>query len=192
MNKTKDHDEANVNYTLDSDDVIISINDAWDSFAETNNATQLSRSSVIGKPLFQYISGDATRMFVWSIFNNVRIRQEEYIKPYRCDSSELKRYMKMTITPLDKGRIEIANELIAVETKSFLTNIKAYKSRIRRCSMCNRLNHKDTWKEPESLIKEGALNPDQEIYVIYTVCNDCRYQPSRNAALKPSFNSKFR
>ena len=92
--------DINVNYTVDSDDVIVRINDAWDSFAEANDASKLDRSTVLGKPLFHYISGDATRMFVWSIFNNVRIRQEEYIRQYRCDSPELKRYMKMTITPL--------------------------------------------------------------------------------------------
>ena len=73
--------------------------------------------------------------------------------------------------------------MIAIESKAFLTNIKAYERRIKRCSMCNRVNYNKAWDEPENLIKAGMFKSEQDIYVIYTVCDDCRYSPMNNSAL---------
>lgn len=180
-NMTNEH--ANVCYTVDRDDIIVDVNDWWDIFANDNNALNLDKVTVLGKPLFHYVSGDVTRMFVVSVFNNVRVKHEQFTQKYRCDSPSLKRYMKMTVIPMGYDSLKIVNEVIAIEPKVYSVNIKAYESRVRRCSMCNRINHEDKWEESDTLIKSGIFKADGEIYVIYTVCMDCRFNPMSNIAL---------
>lgn len=172
-----------VSYVVDNDDLIVDISQDWEAFANDNDAKNLDKANVLGKPLFQYISGDTTRMFVWSLFNNARMLRKQYVKNYRCDSAMLKRYMEMTITPSDNGILEISNRILATEAKKYRTEIVYYQSRIRRCSMCNRLNHNDDWSEADELVETGVLESEKNIYVIYTVCDSCRFQPTTNASL---------
>lgn len=164
-------------YWLDIKDRIIRTNLIWDNFAEDNEGGARSFSDeIIGKSLFSFISGDATKMFVSTMIQRVRITKKRLDVDYRCDSPEMKRFMKMTIVPEEGELIRVENSLEKEEP--FENSIKfKYKRRehlVKRCSMCQKLNHNNKWFEPEEFAATLNVKLDEEIPVIYTVCENCR------------------
>ena len=50
-----------LSYTVDPGDRIVAIDGAWDEFAARNGAPGLTRESVTGRPLFDYVAGREPR-----------------------------------------------------------------------------------------------------------------------------------
>jgi len=48
-------------WTIDRENVITSVGGDWDAFAESNDAASLCGSSVVGRSLFDFISGEETQ-----------------------------------------------------------------------------------------------------------------------------------
>jgi hypothetical protein len=162
-------------YILDGKGRIISINGPWDEFAHENGGVDIYANDIQGQLIWDFISGDATRMWFDTLINFAAVKNEIIKRPYRCDSPDFKRYMRMTITPEGNGLLRIDHELLSLEQRKnpiypvheskSISNI----SRIR-CSICGRINNGISWEEPHIKHTTG-LN---EIVVIYTVCNECK------------------
>ena len=84
-------------YALDGSDVIVSLGEAWLRFARENGAPELCRESVVGRSLWEYVTGDTTRQLYQAIFRRVRDRGETLVLPFRCDSPERFRFMELAI-----------------------------------------------------------------------------------------------
>ena len=159
-------------YVLDHQDRIISVSGAWDKFADENNGTNLSSKDVCGRPLWDFVTGDATRMWLEAIFQYARLLGTSVVRPYRCDSPDLKRFMRMRIDFEQGGILTVEHEIMATEPRSAPVLIQYGANTLRktrqRCSICGRVNS-GGWQEP---LEEHADESDG-IIVIYTVCEDC-------------------
>ncbi|TWI74001.1 hypothetical protein LZ24_01231 [Desulfobotulus alkaliphilus] len=167
-------------YLLDKGDRIVSVGGAWDSFAKENGAAKVFSGDVCGRSVWDYVTGDATRMWLEALFQLARLRRTEIERPYRCDSPDVKRFMRMRIAVEQGGLLRIGHEILATEKRPASVHIQygseTTKNLRQRCSICGRIRG-DGWQEPhpEDADISGIL------VVIYTVCKDCRVYPhSRN------------
>jgi hypothetical protein len=118
-------------YILDGKGRIISINGPWDEFAHENGGVDIYANDIQGQLIWDFISGDATRMWFDTLINFAAIKNEIIKRPYRCDSPEFKRYMRMTITPEGNGLLRIDHELLSLEQRKIpyirFTNRKVFR-----------------------------------------------------------------
>lgn len=161
-------------YWLNEKDVITRTNVEWDQFAMKNDGLLALSHRIVGQPLFSFIQSDSTRMFVDVLINRARISNQQVIKEYRCDSPTLRRFMEMKIIPLESKHLLIENRVVREEplerVRKFVTLETSF---LKRCSVCNRVQHKGHWYAPD----DAAINEEFEegfARVSYTICERCR------------------
>lgn len=163
-------DQEPVIYWLDRSWRIIGLNEAWQAFASANDGQGLEPEKVIGRPLWHFISGDATRMWLDTVLGRVRITQEPLERPYRCDCPGLKRFMKMRVIPKPGGVLRLEHHLVATEPRQpvyctpYTPGTRG--QQVLRCSLCGQIQHNGVWSEP-------GPSPDGSYLVVYTVCPSC-------------------
>ena len=166
-------------YWLDGEDKIIGVGSTWDFFAGENEGREVVSELVVGRSLWEFISGDPTRMWLSSILTLARIRNENVNRPYRCDSPTVKRFMNLEIKKDADGVLHLVHSLVRVEAMSVPCRVNPTpspgKKMIQRCSVCNRFNTAKGWTEAEDLDTPIA----HPIAVIYAVCGDCMRFMSR-------------
>lgn len=164
-------------YRLDRDDVIVEVGGEWDHFAMQNDGAHLCQRSVLGRPLESFVSGDATRMFVRALLQAARLTLRPLTRDYRCDSADLRRYMRMTIAPEADGGLRVSHALVRTVPYAHPVPVRYAMGNVAnvtiRCSMCNRLRDGGEWREADSVppLAGGVARP-----VIYGVCPDCMTQ----------------
>lgn len=162
-------------YELDVDNNIIAVNRLWQSFAIANNAPELSLDQVIGKPLMQYISGNITKQFWQTFLKKARTAQEALQLDYRCDSPNLRRFMRIKVYRGDNEALCFESTLMRTEPISVSIHFKRSQQRDAdtkiRCSFCNNILYKSIWVEAESLVSgKHSVTLD----VIYGICPECQ------------------
>ena len=103
-----------VRYEVDASDTLIGVNDAWQSFAIANGAPHLMRERILGRPLWDFVSDDTTRLVYDVILRHVRCGARSRFE-YRCDSPDRRRLMQMTIAPGHAGHVVFESATICVE-----------------------------------------------------------------------------
>ena len=172
-----------VTYTVDADNIIVEVNAEWDRFAMDNDGDNLVQSHIIGQPLMNYITGDSTRMFVEVMFQGARVRKNMITKPYRCDSPDMKRALEMRIIPLDNQALKLEHQIVSLETVvqpvHFLGHNSEADDRIKRCSMCNKVELDNEWRDPlDAPVAQSLLDPSS-VKVYYGICKPCQGMVSR-------------
>jgi hypothetical protein len=168
-------------YWLDVGDVIVEIGPGWEAFARENSAPDLDVRRVIGRNLIDFVSGDASRMYVRTLIQAARLMRRPLIRPYRCDSADTRRYMEMRLTLQEDGLLKWEHRLVRKEAMRRRMDFRASVHRLAarcvvRCSMCNRLKSSVGWSEPD-IGPMPAIERDGTIPVIYGVCPDCLGTP---------------
>ncbi|MTI23323.1 hypothetical protein E1176_20005 [Fulvivirga sp. RKSG066] len=166
-------------YWLDEDNKIIDTNSYWNSFAMDNDGGKVLRDRVIGKHLFGYIADDNTRMLLDTLISRVRHTKKEMTRPYRCDSPQRKRFMEMKIIPQEDGKICVENRILREEELAERRDFKTVKNEkgqpfLKRCSVCNRVNDKTGWYEPDHPHVSKYFTKGKPTFVAYSVCSDCQ------------------
>lgn len=168
-----------VSYLIDERNLILSVNQHWDQFARQNQGEQVLSDLVIGQPLFHYISGDPTRMYVRVLFDYVRRLQKTVIRDYRCDSDTEKRYMQMIIHPREASQLLLEHRLLATEKLDpplrFAAGTECAAHVRWRCSTCNSVEVNGHWMEPDKAYQYGFLNRYTS-RVAYRICPECQYK----------------
>jgi hypothetical protein len=164
---------SNIVYVLDKHDRILSLDGDWDRFVHENDGVNLYSQDVCGRKIWDFISGDATRMWLETVFQFVRLRGAKIERPYRCDSPHLKRFMRMRIHFIEEGMLRLEHEILATEQRFAPVHITygahAQRNARQRCSICGRVNN-GGWREPTAELAHASAG----ILVIYTVCEDCQ------------------
>ena len=164
-------------YWIDSRDRIIRVSEAWDDFAMANNGDGTRGESVIGKRLWRFIQGDATRMWLDAILGQARISGNVLVKPYRCDSPTLKRFMQMTVCSDPYGGVRLEHELLRTEAMDAAVEVRFaldhFPETILRCSICNKLNIGKQWHEPDDTAVQRRLVAGSPLKIAFGVCDDC-------------------
>ncbi len=164
-------------FSVDANNVIIAINGSWDEFADANDAPQLKKQHVVGKSLFDYISGNVTRQFVQKLLDIVRQKNTSACFDYRCDAPNLRRYLQMRLMANERGEVRISNYQLHTEPRVapifFIRSNQRDRHTRVRCSICNLLKQAEQWVEAESLLKDKE---PLTVPVIYGVCPQCQHQ----------------
>ncbi|ABK44111.1 hypothetical protein Mmc1_1602 [Magnetococcus marinus MC-1] len=171
---------AAVEITVDASNLICAVNTAWHRFARENGCEHLTDEAVVGRCLFDYIEGGATRIFVETMLHAVRHSQTPLVCAYRCDSPDLRRDMEMTLYPPVSGLLRMQHRL--VRERPLITpvvfnrvpeNRYACAEQVKRCSHCNALRVRWSWHDVEQLEELGLRSGENPLDVYYGVCDRC-------------------
>ena len=167
-------------YTIDSEDKIVSVCDNWLSFAEENQAADTLHPQMIeNKPIWEFIEGSEATQLYSSILNRVRGQNTPVTLPFRCDSPDKRRYLKLIISPALNGNIEFVSRLIREEARNSVEILKPDIPRsnaiITMCCMCNKIRIiDDHWEEIETALATLKLFELVELPKIsHGLCMEC-------------------
>lgn len=185
-----------VSYMVDADGVILSIGrPGWRAFALDNGAPALAEpAAVVGHDLFEFIAGAEVRGAYRTLLDRVRKGEPEVILPCHCDSPSLARDMRMTISPVRRGRGKAPGFLFhSIPLAEFarppipLYDFRGHPSDggvpvIAMCSLCERIcpiplgpnsladEWQRQWVDAETYYARGGRS---EVGISHTVCPDC-------------------
>jgi hypothetical protein len=161
-------------YILDPDLKIIEVGGAWDQFAAENEGRELGFERVHDRSIFEFVTGDNTRLWLEALLQLARIRQEPVARPYRCDSPLIQRHMEMRVIPLEGGLLKVEHDLIETRDRSVRVELEAagpgsVRSPVMRCSVCGKIRQEGAWVEADEGVTDGSVR----FLVAYTVCPLC-------------------
>ena len=166
-------------WTIDADDVITGVGGAWDEFATANGAPALCGSRVVGTPLFEFITGEETQRIYRLLIDKVRSTTDVLRVPFRCDSPEMRRHMRLEIAPADADAIEFRSEFLDDESRPRVPLLGPDEARSRTllvsCSFCMRLRVPPSeWIEAEeAVVQMGLLSGVAMPQLVHGVCPEC-------------------
>lgn len=176
--------DQKVSYWLDREDRIIQVNPLWDRFALANGGeNRLLSSEIQGCRVFDFITGDQTRMYLEALLQHARFLNRSVSRSYRCDSPTMKRFMSMRLTPATEGLVQLDHTLLKSEPLYppviYHHEPDPKATALPRCSVCTRLLIKDNWLTPEDAETLGFLIPGKPLPVTYRICPTCRRKQPR-------------
>jgi hypothetical protein len=165
-------------YEVDQLDRVRAVSRDWDRFAVANDGPQACSHRVLGRPLRQFISGDATTMFMEAALQVVRVTGQVRELAYRCDAPDLRRDLVMTLEPLEHGAVRVTHhargttvvpQRQAVVTRP--TGAATGEDAVWRCSRCLRLapTLRGPWHDVPA-----ADSGSPPLAVRYALCGSCR------------------
>jgi hypothetical protein len=160
-------------YELDAHDRLIAVDPAWDDFALANDGVQANSALVLGRPLRDFLSDDATLMFVEALLQAARLTRRARSVAYRCDGPGQMRRFLMTATPFDNGHVRVEHALQCSEARAPAPHYRsARNARWLRCSQCLALREPGLPWIPVDLLPPHLLAVSER-EVTYGVCGDC-------------------
>ena len=166
-------------YRLDEMDTIRFVSPSWLRFAQENDAAELNEDRVLGRLIWDFVSGVEVRRLYATLFSSLRSRRQEIVVPFRCDSPGIVRLMELTLRPLPPAGIELEGRLLEERTRKpvslFSRGLERSPEVIPICGLCRRLLVQSRWLEAEQAIArarllDGALLPR----LVESVCPECR------------------
>jgi hypothetical protein len=181
-----------VAYAIDRNERIVAIGESnWNEFATANDGDGVLANDIVGRPLFDFVSGDhikdAYRRMLTAVLGGERkIAQFRF----RCDAPAVRREMRMSVTPLrDAGAVVAAlfqSQTVAVEDRPPI-NLFGLFNRPRRpavqrtivtvCSFCHAVSDEDagngrdrTWVSAETYYRKGGSS---DVDVSHGICGGC-------------------
>lgn len=148
-------------YRIDQDDLITVVSDGWQEFAYANGAPELSRSA-LGRPLWDFIAGRQTREVYQIIIDRVRSGVGPLAVPFRCDSPDVRRFMRLDLSPTEGGGVEFVAETLREERRDPVTLFDVDAERggemVTVCSWCKQVKvESDSWLEVEAAVERLDL-----------------------------------
>lgn len=173
-----DFDRRTFIHTVDSSGTIIAVNDEWLSFARENDAPELGRGAVVGRPIWDFISDKETRHISRLILEKAQKSGRKLSIPYRCDSPGMRRFLEMEIAPLENGNIEFRSRHLKSEKRdaNILLDRRAERTGefLAICSWCRRVRLGGEWVEVDEAVSKLALFSSPALpQLTHGICKDC-------------------
>lgn len=151
-----------LSYVIDRSDRIVSVNDAWASFAKYNAGTDLMPPAVLGSSLWAAIQDATTRELYRLLLRRVRDGTSDLAFRFRCDSPEYRRLLEMRIQCGPEERVAFSTTEVVVEKRSAVPLLDTTQSRseamLKVCSWCMLVRLPDErWVEVEQAVAELHL-----------------------------------
>jgi len=166
-------------WSIDGSDVITGVGGDWDEFASANGAASLCGERVVGLPLFEFITGEETRHIYRLLLHKARSTTAPLRVPFRCDSPEVRRHMRLEIAPAGADAIEFRSEFLGAESRPRVglldPNEKRSRASLVSCSFCMRLRVSPSeWIEAEEVVARMDLLSGVAVpQLIHGVCAEC-------------------
>ena len=151
--------------------VIDGVGGDWDKAAEEGGATGLKEEDVVGRMLFEFITGDAARMWVEALVVRAIFDQKPVKRSYRCDTPTTRRIFELEVENLGDKRALLRHTNVHSEEKDTRVTIISSSGAgdiVNRCSICNFVRLDGQWRDPFN------LGRDRTFTVIHTVCPSCK------------------
>jgi hypothetical protein len=164
-------------YRLDGRDHIRFVSAAWLPFARENDAPELLPSRVLGRPIWDFVTGVEVRRLYAGLFSTVRTRGP-IVVPFHCDSPAVVRRMELRLRPLADAGIELEGCLLEQRTREPMLILARHRPRgvqaIPVCSLCRRLGIGGQWLDvAEAIARGGLLGGGTLPRLEEHVCPDC-------------------
>lgn len=166
-------------YELDDHDRIQHIAPGWDRFARDNDAPSLEASRVLGSSIWLYVAGEPVRIGLGLLFDATRRRGQQSVLPFRCDSSELRRFMILELAPLSRGYLRVTSRVEREEPRDVVSLLDARAARDERslpiCAWCKQICLDDgQWHEAEVVVRRlGLFDGRVQPRVEQVLCGGC-------------------
>ena len=171
--------DSSFHYEIDARDCITFVDSAWISFAERNDAPELTRQSIIGESIWSFIADWEVRHLYDLVFDAARSCNRTIVIPFRCDSPTIRRFMTLTIASVQDGNLALVGSLIREEPRPRVAllgaNAPDLETLLLICSWCKRIQSRDnSWVEVEQAIQElGLFQSDRLPGLSHGICPDC-------------------
>ena len=87
-------------YRIDARDAIVWVSDNWQMFAVANEGAETTYADqVLGRSLWEFITGMETRHLYQIVIQEARQRQKTVRLLFRCDAPDERRFLRLTIVP---------------------------------------------------------------------------------------------
>ncbi len=177
MAKPPDH--RSFIWVIDDADKIVSVNDEWLAFAQENGAPQLTAAAVLNQSLWPFIQGMETAYLYKKIFDRVRTGVSPVGFPFRCDSPDCRRFMKMTLSLLGGQAIQFKSQIVREEWRTPVDLLDQSRERsgelLRICSWCKLVYIPGQgWGEIEEAVRALDLFGKPSVpETTHTICPNC-------------------
>jgi hypothetical protein len=167
-------------YRIDDDDNIVYVSENWSQFAADNDAHESCMPPfVLNKSIWDYIFDQETAHLYQILLDKVRKQKTAVNIPFRCDSPDCRRYMRITIKYLTDGHIEFVSKIIKIEWRAPQLLLDAHVARsgevVRICSFCKKIAiSENDWVETEQAVeKMGLFEKEKLPQLTHGLCPCC-------------------
>lgn len=163
-------------YVIDESDKVISTNSEFNSFAKQNDAAVLEYS-VHGKSIWSFLGAEKLKSLYLQLFEGVRSTQKQVDINFRCDNSQVMKFMNMVIKPQPNNHLEISTKLLReISRKKALAREVFYlgiNKGIPMCSNCNQvyINSFMGWIEIDKALEANFIS--DKLNVTFDICPNC-------------------
>jgi hypothetical protein len=175
----RDRPPRRTNLWLDPKDIITDVDAPWLEFARVNDAKELTREAVVGRPLTQFIDGHEVKALTDLLLTAARRGGLGLSVPFRCDSPGERRFMTMTLHARAWGAVHLEYVLDRAEPRADVLLLDRRSGRseafVYVCSWCGHVRLADGWVDVERAIAEadlfgrGARTPK----ISHGICDEC-------------------
>lgn len=168
-----------VEYTIDADDVVVTLGEGWSEFATQNEAPELV-GAPSGRTLWSQI-GDPQLRDLWrSAVDRVRAHEVSVSVPFRCDGPTSRRWFEMNVSPLPDGGVHFRSTLTFEMARPRVSMLERSTPRddaapaVAVCSCCAEGLLGETWVPVEELLASlRLLEQAPTPAVSYGICPRC-------------------
>lgn len=170
---------SDLQYRLNAQDQISSVNQEWLSFAEANEGRTLLPPEILGRPLWDFIADVETQHIYRVIHRRVRTLRVPVRLSFRCDGPERRRLLRL--------------DILAGEGQELLYRVRTLKQEIRppvplldprrprsetfvtMCAWCKRIAASPRrWLEVEDGVAAlGLFDETRPPQITHGVCEEC-------------------
>jgi hypothetical protein len=167
--------------------MIVIVNEAWLSFADENDARNLTRDFVLGKSLWEFITDKETRHLYQIMLDKVRTSKSAITIPFRCDSPNCRRYMELKIEALTEDLIQFSSRILKQEFRDPNKLLDESENRSNQtltiCGWCKKVKAGAEWVEVEEAIEYFGLYENVPIpQLTHGMCPTCSENLRRELA----------
>jgi hypothetical protein len=172
---------------VDAGNRIVFVDASWVSFAAENGLPSLTLAAVKGRLLWDFITDETSQHVYKALARQVRRTGRMAEVPFRCDSPECRRFMKMFILSLAAGALEFHSVLLREEPRPRVDLLDPEFPRteefLTMCAWCKKV-HTGEWLEAEEAVRRLRLFEQPRLpRITHGVCPAC--QEAFELELKP-------
>lgn len=162
-------------YSIDADDRVVDVSAAWDAFASSHGGGHLHSADIVGQPL--WLLAPESAPFYEPLVARVRERGQSVAFPFRCDTPDRRRLLRMTIGPGDDGLVHFTTIVLEVQRRPAIRLDTAANRPggpiLTMCSWCKRVGSDAGWVEIEDAVSQFALAGGAYPAVTHGICAEC-------------------
>jgi PAS fold len=172
-------------YRVDAQNRLTDANAAWYDFARENGSHALDSESVIGCPLWDFISDQETRHLFQIVLAKVRQTGRPVTLSYRCDAPDLRRFMQLEIRPLAEAGVEFCSRIVRQESRPHVALLDDTAPRtdtfLNMCAWCKKVALPDeSWVEVEQAVERLKLFEEPVLpQISHGICPACKSEVDR-------------